>query len=74
MNWWQPVNSAPGDEPVLLFCPDAREPKIVIGILSTFVDGEGSAVCTEWGDFWTDRELDVEPSHWAPLPNKPEPA
>jgi len=68
---WQPIETAPEDECVLIFSPDAREPGVMIGIQSTFVDAKGRDVCTEWGDYWTEREIDAEPTHWMPLPGRP---
>lgn len=75
MSAWQPIETAPLDEVVLLFSPDAREPGIMIGIRSTFVIPEDDHDrIIEWSDFWEERELDVEPTHWQPLPPKPEAA
>lgn len=71
MGDWQPIETAAKDEPVLIFSSDARWPGVMVGILSTFFDANGADVCTEWGDFWTERELDVEPTHWQPLPPPP---
>jgi hypothetical protein len=69
---WKLIASAPLDEPVLLFSPDAREPGVMIGIRSTFVGADSDDLIIDWSDFWEERELDVEPTHWMPLPERPE--
>jgi hypothetical protein len=68
---WQPIETAPHGDDVLVFCPDASEPGIVVAALLTFDDGEGGEAFVDWHDVWRETELDVEPTHWMPLPSRP---
>lgn len=68
---WQPIETAPKDVPVMIFSTDARWPGVIIAICSSFVDERGNLVAVDWGDFWQDGDLDVEPTHWMPLPEPP---
>jgi hypothetical protein len=63
---WQPIETAPRDEPLILFSPDAREPKVCIGSLVRWHDGS-----EDWADWWSDHLIDAEPSFWMPLPPPP---
>lgn len=71
---WQPIKTAPKDGSViLLYCPDAREPSVILGEWSEFESAlqPGKVVIAEWTDTWAERELDCEPTHWQPLPEPP---
>lgn len=72
MTDWKPIGSAPIGEPILVFCPDAREPHVCIAMLSEFVDAANPEITfTDWTDFWAETNLDVEPVLWAPMPQLP---
>jgi hypothetical protein len=69
---WMEIGSAPRDgTDILLFTPDAREPKILIGFWAEFEDDTGAIVASEWSDTWAERALDVGPTHWLHLPPPP---
>lgn len=69
---WQPISTAPKDQDVLVFCPDARGPQIIIAALVTFVDVDDETITLEdWTDVWMETELEVEPTFWQPLPALP---
>jgi hypothetical protein len=69
---WRPIETAPNGEDILVFCPDAKEPQIVIAALLTFVDCKDETDTEDaWHDVWMETDLDVEPTHWMPLPEPP---
>lgn len=69
---WQPADTAPKGEAVLVFCPDAREPHICVATLNDFVNPDDPMdIVTDWSDEWLEDALDVEPTHWMPLPPAP---
>ena len=71
MSEWQPIETAPKDgTPILGFMPDAAIQWQIMPIeMLDFGDDDGP----EW--FQADRDdgraLDVEPTHWMPLPHPP---
>ena len=72
---WQPIETVPKGRSVLCFSPDAREPCVFIAELNDFINpNDASDVCTDWTDTWLEDALDVEPTHWMPLPAPPEPS
>jgi hypothetical protein len=66
---WQPIETAPKGECVLLFSPDAADWYSVC---------VGYAISDEDGVAWYSQEesvgqpIDAQPSHWMPLPEPPE--
>lgn len=70
---WQPIESAPKNEYVLVFCPDAADhTQIMICGLLVF---EGDPDPPDWYELNAETRpapLDVAPTHWMPLPNRPE--
>jgi hypothetical protein len=59
---WKTIDTVPKREEVLLYCPDLHmQRKVMIGI-SHPLDGE---VC------YYAEGLQVEPTHWMPLPEAP---
>lgn len=68
---WRPIQTAPKDgTPVLLYSPDAKDPKIFVGMFVKF-DEEDKG---EWFDYWRDDGcwcIDAESTHWMPLPAPP---
>ena len=73
MSGWLPIDEAAkcGDD-VLLFSPDATEPKAFIGFWSDWEPlPNGSKVEACWVDSWTHAEIDTEPTHYMPLPEAP---
>lgn len=68
---WQPIETVPKGGPVLVYCPDAREPNICIATLNDFTCMETGETVTDWTDEWLEEGLDVEPTHWQHLPAKP---
>jgi hypothetical protein len=68
MNGWQDIGTAPKDGTwVLVFCAYAIEPKIFICHWGEY---EGDPEPGEWIDS-ADVNMDVDPSHWMPLPLRP---
>jgi len=66
---WQPIESAPKDEDVLIYMPDDGETEIAIG--HCFGDDDcwypaDEAICD--GGPWP-----FQPTHWMPLPPPPSP-
>lgn len=72
MSEWQPIETAPRNEYVLVFCPDASEwTQIMICGLLEF---EGDPDPPDWYELNADARpdpLDVGPTHWMPLPERP---
>lgn len=73
MSEWKPIKSAPKNEYVLVFCPDAADyAKILIcGLL----EAEDDPSDPDWYEINCDARpypLDVTPTHWMPLPKAPE--
>lgn len=71
---WQPIETAPKNEYVLVFCPGAEEAsQIMICGLLVF---EGDPDPPDWYELNCDERpspLDVDVTHWMPLPNPPKP-
>ena len=64
---WRPIATAPKDGTwLLLFTPDATEPRIYVGAWAEF---ENYDAC--WVENYCDDPLPAEPSHWMPLPEPP---
>lgn len=61
---WQPIETAPDNQDVLVYCPDASEEARIM-------------ICHFFLGDWHEQNpsigapLDVEPSHWMPLPSLP---
>lgn len=70
MTGWEPIETAPHDDAVLLWSPDAREHGVMVGYHS---DVGGPDDCEAWIDFWTDVAIDAWPTHWMPIPGVPIP-
>jgi hypothetical protein len=51
---------------ILLYMPDAIEPKQTIGFWTEWVDGSAN-----WTDAATEQEIYAEITHWQPLPEAP---
>lgn len=76
MQEWQSVKTPPEDGmAVLVYCPDAIKPQIVLAKRLTF---EGDPDGSQWWDFWDDNADSLSdttpPTHWMPLPEIPEAA
>lgn len=65
---WLDISTAPKNEYVLVFCPDAEESSRMICGLLVF---EGDPEPPDWYELNGSKPLDVEPSHWKPLPTSP---
>lgn len=65
---WQPIETAPKDTDVVAFFPDTRDGYNVM-IVHQFADDPG-AWYQQDADLCPDA-LDVEPTHWQPLPDPP---
>lgn len=65
MGEWQPIETAPKDVPLLVFSCEARHPGVMVAELNTWEDS------ADWTDTWAEQGLDVEPTHWMPLPSPP---
>lgn len=76
MSKWQPIETAPRNAVAcLIFCPDATEPQIILAAYRRYQNSDDPTDFHEgWYDFWDEDapELDVEPTHWVPLPKPPE--
>lgn len=69
---WRPIKTAPRDELVLVFCPDADDLSTIM-ICSFMVSDEPGDEGGWYGQSDFSPQLDVEPTHWMPLPLRPEP-
>jgi hypothetical protein len=70
---WQDISTAPKDgTPIVLYSPDAAEPKIYIGCWADDEVFDDHPFAINWYDAWTGEEIDVEPTHWLALPPTPE--
>jgi len=72
MTTWQDIGTAPTNEYVLVFCPDAEESSRIM-ICGRLVF-EGDPEPPEWYELNCDQRtgpLDVDPTHWMPLPSPP---
>ncbi len=68
---WQDIDSAPRDgTAILVYCPDADHPNIVLAHWREFV---GSPDPGDWHDWWDDNapSIDTTVTHWQPLPAPP---
>lgn len=69
MSDWQTIETAPDNDFVLVFCPDASEhTRIMICARYIFTDDPHAP---DWCELSTDKSIDVEPTHWMPLPSPP---
>lgn len=72
MSEWHPIKTAPINEYVLVFCPHAADfTRIMICGRLVF---EGDPDPPDWYELNADTRpapLDVEPTHWMPLPTPP---
>lgn len=69
---WQPIETAPKNEYILVFCPDAADyTQIMICGLLEFDGDPDSPVWYELNADTRPDPLDVEPTHWMALPQKP---
>jgi len=70
--WRTDLENAPEGVSVLVFCPDAAEPKIFVAEKLTF---EGDPDGPQWWDRWNERAPALSdvcpPIHWQPLPKPP---
>jgi hypothetical protein len=68
---WQPIETAPKGVPLLVFSPEAREPAVMVAEYNDWKDEDTGEVVSDWTDTWAEQGLDVEPTHWRPLPAPP---
>lgn len=68
---WQPIKTAPKNEYVLVYCPDAEESTQIM--ICGFLVCDDPADTPDWYELNCSRSgpLDVEPTHWMPLPASP---
>lgn len=68
---WQPIESAPRGEAVLIYSPDAEYPSVMLAELNEFV---GDPDPDRWYDRWntSGAPIDADPTHWMPLPEPPQ--
>lgn len=65
---WQPIETAPGEKIVIVYCPKFNRVLIAMRSSDTsFMPNQWRARFTMFGAART-----CEPSHWMPLPNPPE--
>lgn len=67
---WRPIETAPRNEMVLAFFPDA-DVEIMIVALLVAVDDPQDTPAWYQQDVRLSAPLDVEPTHWMPLPGPP---
>lgn len=72
MSAWQDIVTAPKNEYVLVFCPEAS-PYTQIMICG-FLIADDPRDTGDWYELSEERPspLDVEPSHWMPIPEPPD--
>lgn len=64
---WQPIETAPKDTDMLVF-----DPSYYGIVIATFYRLHAVTGRPVWNVAWDrDGDMDIEPSHWMPLPNKP---
>lgn len=68
---WQPIKTAPKDELVLVFFPDADDLSAIM-ICSFMVSDEPGDEGSWYGQADLSPQIDIEPTHWMPLPPIPE--
>lgn len=69
---WQPIRTAPKNQYVLVYCPDAEESLRVL--IAGLLEFEGDPDGPDWYEQNPDTRpdpLDVEPTHWMTLPDHP---
>jgi hypothetical protein len=71
---WQPIETAPYNEYVLIFCKDhaptvALSERIHVG---TKREQRGMWDVSESGSYACDGWVSFEPTHWAPIPETPQ--
>jgi hypothetical protein len=69
---WRTIEAAPNNEYVLVFCPDAEETTQIMICARLVADGDPDP--PDWYELNCDirpNPLDVEPTHWQPLPESP---
>jgi hypothetical protein len=72
MTEWKPIETAPKNgTPILLYSPDAREPKIFICAYIQFEGEETGAWFDEWKEDGCHEIDDIEFTHWMALPGPP---
>jgi hypothetical protein len=64
MNDWQPIETAPRDQPILAWVPDEVHMKPIGYAVVYRINGQ-------WVREGDDYDLVVEPTHWQPLPPLP---
>lgn len=72
---WRSIETAPKNEYVLVFCPDAAEYTQIM--ICGQLEGDGDPGGPDWYELNCDARpcpLDVEPTHWTPLPSAPDKA
>lgn len=69
MSEWQPISTAPKNEMILGFFPDADTEIMIVGCLVT--DHPDDSPDWYHQDDRLGAPLDVEPTHWMPLPEPP---
>ena len=63
---WQPIETAPYDVPVLVFCPKRGPEPDQQQVLTRQILPRNQGEWWVWGD-----EYSFEPTHWMPLPKPP---
>lgn len=69
---WREISSAPKNEYVLVFCPDAADYTQIM--ICGFLESEDPEDDGDWYELNCDTRpnpFDVEPTHWQPLPDSP---
>jgi hypothetical protein len=68
---WQPIDTAPNDENVLVFVPpDDDEGSGIMGVARFHRYARGDGGWWQWdSEYWP---VDISPTHWMPLPEPPQ--
>jgi hypothetical protein len=74
MPQWKPIDTAPENEPILVWCPEAHRGLDSAEVVVLYRDEQTGEL-----DFWTngganagsDFQIEPSPTHWMPLPAPP---
>lgn len=71
---WRPIETAPRDGThILMYSADAMLPRMFLAFWSLYPSEymQANGIDGEWSYTWEAQEVEVEPTHWMPLPEPP---